>query len=334
MDERNTELISVIVPVYNVEAYLPSCVDSILNQTYQKLEILLVDDGSTDRCPQICDDYREKDGRIKVIHKENGGLSDARNAGMLASAAGLIAFIDSDDFVESTYIECLYRAMVGNNADIAMCDYRKVEESTVFRPAHEPAPTGGTVACYGPVECLAALYQPKVHGMEFLAWGKLFRKSLFTDNHILFPKGVLYDDTSTTYKLVYNAKKIVFVDLANYSYRIRPGSIMTSKFSLKRFDVILAKREECRFFADKERELYNYAVNSFFAVAVRLYRNLARSAPFKDKKQVMRRFLADYREDCGEFLLKSDLPLAKKAAYCLFGYSALARLALECVSSL
>lgn len=121
-------LISVIVPIYNVEKYLARCVDSIVNQTYKNLEIILVDDGSPDRCPKMCDDYAEKDSRIKVVHKKNGGLSDARNAGMAVATGEYISFIDSDDYVSDDFFECLLDVMNKENSDIAECSVVKLYE--------------------------------------------------------------------------------------------------------------------------------------------------------------------------------------------------------------
>ena len=126
MTKASNPLISVIVPVYKVENYLDKCIDSIVNQTYNNLEIILVNDGSPDNCPQICDEWKEKDNRIKVIHKENGGVSSARNKGLEIATGSYIAFIDSDDWVEENYISSLYDAIVSNDAQVALCSYNRV----------------------------------------------------------------------------------------------------------------------------------------------------------------------------------------------------------------
>ena len=119
------DLISVIVPIYNVDKYLDACIESAVSQSYRNIEIILVDDGSTDRCPEICDAWAEKDSRIRVIHKENGGLSDARNKGMASSTGAFISFVDSDDILEPEYIEYLYRAICETGADLSECRYEK-----------------------------------------------------------------------------------------------------------------------------------------------------------------------------------------------------------------
>ena len=123
------DLISVVVPIYNVENYIKKCVDSILSQTYKNLEIILVDDGSPDNCPQICDEYAQKDNRIKVIHKENGGLSDARNAGIDISKGKFITFIDSDDYIEKDYVEVLYNSIKENASDMAIGSHKAIYDN-------------------------------------------------------------------------------------------------------------------------------------------------------------------------------------------------------------
>ena len=125
-------LISVIVPIYNVEKYLQKCVDSIINQTYKNLEIILVDDGSPDNCPKMCDDYAEKDSRIKVVHKENGGLSDARNVGMEVATGEYVSFIDSDDYISLDFYETLLETIVDNDSDVVECGVVKFYENEKF----------------------------------------------------------------------------------------------------------------------------------------------------------------------------------------------------------
>ena len=125
-------LISVIVPIYNVEKYLDRCVESIINQTYKNLEIILVDDGSPDNCTQMCDDYAKKDSRIRVVHKENGGLSDARNAGMEVATGEYVSFIDSDDYISLDFYETLFQTMIDNDSDIVECSVVKFYENGKF----------------------------------------------------------------------------------------------------------------------------------------------------------------------------------------------------------
>ncbi|MBQ4244859.1 MAG: glycosyltransferase, partial [Clostridia bacterium] len=228
------DLISVIVPVYNVEKYLDTCVESIVSQTYDNLEIILVDDGSTDSCPRICDEWALKDPRVKVIHKENGGLSSARNAGMEIAKGEYIGFVDSDDVISPFMFETLYYALIEARADVAQCGFIKfndysellfpvAEEKTetkVFNnhDAVESLLTGGPVS----VECCT----------------KLINATLAKS--VLFETGRINEDVLWTYRILAKAECVVTVDNALYGYFQRPGSIMNDSYTEKRFDAINA----------------------------------------------------------------------------------------------
>lgn len=224
------ELISVIVPVYNVEGYLKECVDSIINQTYWNIEIILVDDGSPDNCGIICDEYLKKDSRIKVIHKENGGLSDARNEGKKIANGQYIAFVDSDDYISPIFIEVLHKAITERECDVVAIngptDFWDGER--LVRPL-----TINIKDCK--IEYLSSkdalekmLYQEISTGAPF----KLYKKSILDE--IEFPKGYLYEDVATTYKVFLKSENaaIIYADL--YAYRKRKDSIIRQKFSEKK----------------------------------------------------------------------------------------------------
>ena len=221
-----TDLISVIVPIYKVEDYLDACIRSIVAQTYPHLEIILVDDGSPDRCGEMCDAWAAKDSRIKVIHKPNGGLSDARNAGLQIAAGDYIAFVDSDDWIDPQMYEKMLAAMKAEQAEICACRIRScypdhcVEWGCPEYRATEPEQT------------LTMLYNEAVYPVA--AWNKLYRRELWET--LRFPVGKICEDAFTTYLLVHKAKRIVQLPEAFYNYRIRPESIMTSRFSIKRMD--------------------------------------------------------------------------------------------------
>ena len=157
------DLISVIVPVYNVEAYLDKCISSIVNQTYRNLEIILVDDGSPDNCPAMCDAWAKKDSRIRVIHKLNGGLSDARNAGMTVTTGELMAFVDSDDWIDVHYIEYLYNALRQSNADISACDLREVYDDTTMITFAEQMPRVEVATSEEAIEDILKLKDESMH---------------------------------------------------------------------------------------------------------------------------------------------------------------------------
>lgn len=220
------ELISVIVPIYKVEQYLDECVRSIVEQTYPHLEIILVDDGSPDNCGAICDAWAERDSRIRVIHKPNGGLSDARNAGLEIASGDYIAFVDSDDWIEPEMYEHMLEALVKEDADICAC---RIASCFPDRRAEWGCP-GYRVA--GSEETLAMLYDDASYPVS--AWNKLYRRRCWET--LRFPLGKICEDAFTTYQLIHTANKIVQLPEALYCYRIRPESIMTSRFTPKRMD--------------------------------------------------------------------------------------------------
>ncbi|MGF7012571.1 glycosyltransferase involved in cell wall biosynthesis [Lachnospiraceae bacterium PF1-22] len=225
----SNKLISVIVPVYKVERYLRKCVDSILIQTYENLEVLLVDDGSPDECGIICDDYAKKDSRIKVIHKDNGGLSDARNAGFEASNGEYILFIDSDDYIESDMIEYLYSNLVEANAEISSCGNFDVYESHTVTEFSG----GETIVCNGEAFYSYLLRGEKVRGE---IWNKLIKRSVVED--IRFPKGRLYEDIYFTADMMKNVQTAVIGTEAKYYYVHRGSSITGKPYRRQLLDII------------------------------------------------------------------------------------------------
>lgn len=210
--------ISIIVPFYNVEKYASKCIESIINQTYKNLEIILVDDGSKDNCGKICDEFAKKDKRIKVIHKTNGGLSDARNAGIKEATGNYIGFVDSDDYIESDMYEYLLNLLEKNNADISICGVGEVYEDF----EEESIKTKEDVIIYDNKEALKELLLDKK--IRSHAWDKLYKKELF--NNIFYPKGRKMEDVGTTYKLFNKANRIVYGEKIKYHYLQRKNSIM------------------------------------------------------------------------------------------------------------
>ncbi len=200
------QLISVIVPIYNVENYLRQCLDSILEQTFHNLDILLVNDGSTDGSGQICQEYLEKDSRIRYFEKENGGQADSRNYGIERAQGEYITFIDSDDWVTKTYIEELYSKLQHYNADISISNYFCLQESnaTFYKHVFEPWEKE-----YDSKYLLEHYFD--IQGGDFFlstVWGKLYKKSLF--EYLRFAKGMMSEDAALTYKIYDSADKIVY----------------------------------------------------------------------------------------------------------------------------
>lgn len=231
------ELVSVIVPVYNVEKYLSQCLDSIIHQTYKNLEIILVNDGSTDGSGKICDDYAAKDGRIKVIHQENGGLSDAHNKGLDLMTGQFVTFVDSDDYLENNCIHTLYTYACTCKTDISIGKFVEFEENTSQFLFHNHLNNGNKIEFLTGDQCLERHHKYFL-GIFVTAWAKLYRTSLFNDSNpcksIRYPLGVLHEDQYTTHKLFFKSNKIVFVNDYLYVYRVRENSITNTLLSDKR----------------------------------------------------------------------------------------------------
>ena len=236
-------LISIIVPVYRVEAYLDRCMESLLAQTYENLEIILVDDGSPDRCPAICDSYAEKDRRVRVIHQDNAGLSGARNTGIEAAGGDYLAFVDSDDYVSRDFIRTLYELLEETGCAISQCRFSYVQgeplRGTRERNYH----------IYRGESLMEQLYGQEEEATCFVvAWNKLYRRELF--DRIRYPAGRIHEDEATTYRLFHEGKKLVFTERILYGYyTANPGSI-TAVFSSKRLQWLTAQEERIRFFQE------------------------------------------------------------------------------------
>jgi len=215
------DLISVIIPIYKVEKFLNKCLQSVVNQTYTNLEIILVDDGSPDKCPIICDEWAKKDNRIQVIHKENGGLSSARNAGIDIANGEYLAFIDSDDTIECDYVEELYNTLIEKNADLSICGINFINED------------GSTHKIIGEIQPIYFSEEKKYDlllqrsTMVVVAWNKLYSKKIF--NSLRYPINKKHEDEFVILDILNNTKKgIAITNKKLYNYLYRENSIMTS----------------------------------------------------------------------------------------------------------
>jgi len=219
---QEKDLISIIVPVYKSEKYLKKCIDSILNQTYKNIEIILVNDGCPDKSGKICDDYAEKEKRIKIIHKENGGLSDARNKGIELASGKYIGFVDSDDYIEKNMYETLYNMIKTNNADISICSfYLENENDKIENMKNKFKCEEETKLILNKIQVLKELLtNPKIQNY---AWDKLYKKELFKD--IRFPIGRSFEDINVMYRLFDKVNKVVYTDVPKYHYVQREDSI-------------------------------------------------------------------------------------------------------------
>lgn len=218
-------VVSIIVPVYNMEHYLKKCIDSLTNQTYRDIQIILVDDGSTDHSSSLCDMYAREDNRITVIHKVNGGLSDARNAGLTKATGEYITFVDSDDYVDLHYVEKLLQALIQNGSDISVCAERRYSDKdgidNFFRSSYRKISLPITMSN---VDGLKNYFYQDL--FDASSWGKLYRAQLLDD--IVFPVGKIHEDIGTTYKIFLRANMITFIPDEMYFYFQRKGSILHS----------------------------------------------------------------------------------------------------------
>lgn len=276
--------ISVIVPVYKVEPYLRRCVDSILGQTFTDFELILVDDGSPDGCPAICDEYAARDPRVVVIHQKNSGLSAARNAGIdwafANSDSQRLSFIDSDDWVHPDYLRLLLEAAEKYHTAVSICSYKQTS-------GEEPVVDLDSVAAH--------LWDTEKYYVEHtqfatIAWGKLYEKSCFAQ--VRYPVGKLHEDEFVTYKLLFAHKKLAVVDLPLYFYFQSTNSITTSAWTPRRMAAIEALEEQLSYFADNGfHDAQKRRVRSFLWLLCSQYHG-AKTAD------------ADYQEECRYLLRK------------------------------
>lgn len=245
MHETN-KLVSIIIPVYKTEKYLRMCVDSVLNQTYPNLEVVLVDDGSPDDCPAICDEYARKDSRICVIHQQNAGLSMARNAGIDICTGDYITFVDSDDALHVEFVARLLAACEDNGAEIAVGDFKNttVEE---YLPQIALPRENIPVRIISGREANLMMYHTWIEWVRMvMATVKLYRREFFA--HERFPNVKLHEDEALTYKLLYRCEKVALVDSAMYFYTKNSGGLMANRFTPERMTMLDILDERLAFY--------------------------------------------------------------------------------------
>ena len=287
------DLVSIVVPVYNVELYLDKCIDSIVNQTYKNIEIILVDDGSNDSSGIKCDDWAKEDNRIKVIHKVNGGLSDARNVGIEYAKGKYITFIDSDDFIAKEYIEILLKHIVETNSDISICNPLYYYEEKNKKIVGKYKIKNDFIIGNG-VEMTTKLMYQKY--FDTSAWGKLYKTNLFTKNKIYYPKGKLYEDLATTYKVFLKANNIVFINKNLYYYRQRKSSIMGSKFNIKEMDYITNAETIITDLKKINPKLEKAAISRFISANFAIYRKIPNDKKFQKEVEQIKENIIKYRK--------------------------------------
>lgn len=301
------ELVSVIVPIYNVEQYIKRCVDSILSQTYRNLEIILVNDGSPDRCGEICDAYAEKDSRIRVIHKKNGGLSDARNAALDVCTGEYISFVDSDDYISKDFIETLYHAIKTHHTSLAVCGIMKFDDAGAISTDYAPS---DTLKCVTGNEMIETVWRPA-------ACNKLYHRSLF--DGIRYPVGKLYEDLFIYHDILAKVDRISLTGKNSYYYFNRQSSIMNKKYDIRNVDLIegldlrIRKLREMRF-----NELADRQLSFVFNSTVEAYRKLSDAhGPVKERLKEVKTIC---NRHFGEMMAYHGFSASQKARIALFRF--------------
>lgn len=244
MDSQTPSLVSVIVPVYNVSSYLRPCVDSILAQTHTDLEVILIDDGSSDESGPMCDEYARADPRVRVIHQANGGLSAARNSGLDIATGGYILCVDGDDVIAVDHVEKLVAEFAHPGVDIAIARFQSTEPRETYPPYGRPATS--PTAYEARDDALVRLF--RFDGTTNSAWAKLYRATLF--DGIRYPVGALYEDLPTTYRLFLRSERIAFTTYASYFYIQRATSITALRHTDRRLDTFTFAAEAARAVSD------------------------------------------------------------------------------------
>ena len=295
--------VSIIVPVYKVEPYLCRCVESILAQTYRHWELILVDDGSPDRCPEMCDAYVAKDKRIKVLHKANGGLSDARNHGLDMATGDYVLFVDSDDYIHPEMLQAMTELSTKEEADIVQCGYiRGTSESF-------PAIKGSTKqATFDNRSIFASTKQ------QTILCAKLYRRNLWEG--LRMPVGKIHEDDFTTWKLYYRSHKIVVVDTPYYYYYKNPQGIMASEGRRFSPTLVEAYEERIAYFEEMHEEVLAQLSRWRFSMPL-MYTYLRGNITKEESKQL----LGLLRENMKRFVHCRQVPWSHRIAFALLGLS-------------
>lgn len=303
-------IISVIIPIYKVEQYLSKCVESVLNQTYKYLEIILVDDGSPDKCGVMCDEYANNDSRIKVIHKENGGLSDARNAGLKLARGDYIGFVDSDDWVEPEMYETMMNYIIKYEADLAICCVSKERADKI------EVQNIGRDFIYSRQKALYELIRDI--DVQSFAWNKLYRRTLFRE--IEFPKGRLFEDTLTTYRVFEKIRRAVHINKSFYHYLRREDSILGSWPLSIEIAFCLAKQERLISMSVKNLELLPLLQNNYMITFYEIKRRflLCNKSERKENAKLLKPIFRFVKNNLHNFTSSMQMKFLKRQSINLF----------------
>lgn len=315
--------ISVIVPVYNIAKYLPKCLESIINQTYKAIEILLINDGSTDESGKICDEYAKKDDRIKVIHQKNQGISATRNNGIKASTCDYIIFIDSDDYINEDYIKTLYNCIEKTNSDVASVNYNvvKTDETILFNGSKENNLKENELVIFEGTDIIKEYLSQKI--IKNFVWNKIYKKSVICN----FKVGINYEDMAFTLEVLSKSKKVAFINKSCYNYVKRDDSITAtiSEENLNDFGKAIEERYKVIKKNFKNLDSYNIyaflesalALSTKYVITERKYKTVEKKV-FKfidillnyinDNEEEFFKLLNDYQKSC-IYLMKYNTEL-------------------------
>lgn len=287
-------MISIVVPVYNVEKYLRECLDSLLGQEFQDCEILLVNDGSTDLSPAICQEYAARDGRVRVIHQENQGLSAARNTGIEAAQGEYLLFVDSDDYLPEGALSTLHALAVEHHADFVAGIFLRLLENGNIRPARLRDPIHGAEVYTGDAKMDNYIRVPKQTNS---VTGKLFARELFRE--IRFPVGKLFEDVFVTYRLVHAAKCLVLTETPSYVYRKRAGSIAMRPCTDRDYDAVEGRLQEEAFvlkhYPEMEHHTHVRVFSTVFQLVIRsAFGRIQDPEKRRNMQRLVRRYLRNY----------------------------------------
>ncbi|MCI7678044.1 MAG: glycosyltransferase [Streptococcus orisratti] len=311
------ELITVIVPIYNIENFIGNCIESIIRQSYENIEILLINDGSKDNSQKICETYVAKDSRVKLLNKENGGLSDARNYGLDYASGEYIVFIDGDDTIDPNYIEKLYTSIKMNGSEVAICSFNLVNEDYVPFKSEILNLPAGVVSGHDILSEVLTSYGYKY----VVAWNKIYKKRIF--DTLRFEKGKLYEDEFINYKLFWDIQNVAIVKEPLYNYVQRSGSIVTSNMTLEKLEMQKeVQKRRIKFYKKRDVYLFNKAKQQYcnwIINCIRDYRDIVTKTKMNELQLEFREVVKNItlpKEDqsifirCQNFLGTFDLRVA------------------------
>lgn len=304
--------ISIIVPIYKVQKYLHKCINSILSQSFKDFELILVNDGSPDNCGEICEYYAKEDSRVKVIHKENGGLSSARNLGIDHAQSDYIAFVDSDDYIHNEMYKILYSVAIKHSSTLVICDYVEVIEGSGSNPI--TLPTNIDVENYTNSEALSQLCS--INGIKYvIACNKLFKKELF--RNLRFKVGKIHEDEFIAHEILFKCKKVTYCPVKLYFYLQRSDSITNSPVNIDKLDAIEASRERMEFFKKiKQTGLQKKTEYNYISLIFLYYFKIKKNVPNSDKK--LMKIKKDFQSNLGVFLENPYFLKKEKICWFLF----------------